>query len=166
MHSSRMRTARTLPYRGGFCPGGLCLGVSVQGGLCLEGLCLGVSVQGGSLSMGVSVRVCGGNEMTEMTIALHDNFNIGSLLRLDDCMICKFHTLKSFVANKQSERFGQWGRGYPARTRLFKYIYAVNKSIKNRNLHQYVNLIFLFAVLKNVIFYFYIIEMPYYLEHY
>ena len=57
MHSSRMRTTRSLPYRGGLCPGGggLCPG----GGLCLGGdLCLGVvSVQGvsvygrGSLSM-------------------------------------------------------------------------------------------------------------------
>ena len=36
MHSSRMRTARLLPYRGDLCPGeSLSGGVSVQG----EGLC-------------------------------------------------------------------------------------------------------------------------------
>ena len=47
MHSSRMRTARSLPY------GGVPVqeGVSVQGGLCPGGLC-----PGGSLSRGVSVR--------------------------------------------------------------------------------------------------------------
>ena len=83
MHSSRMRTAHSLPYggvsvwgvsvwgvsvrgslSGGLCPGGLCLGVSVQGGFCL-----GVSVQGGlclggfcpeGFCLGVSRGVSGG----------------------------------------------------------------------------------------------------------
>ena len=67
LHSSRMRTTRSLPYGGSLSGGDLCLGVSlsrvslsegvsVQGasvqGVCL---CLGVSVQG-SLSGGVSVH--------------------------------------------------------------------------------------------------------------
>ena len=50
IHSSRMRTARSLPYgerslsrEAGVCPGGLCPG-------------MGVSVRGGSLSREVSVR--------------------------------------------------------------------------------------------------------------
>ena len=34
MHSSRLRTARSLPYRGGLCPGGLC---QKGWGLCPEG---------------------------------------------------------------------------------------------------------------------------------
>ena len=61
MHSSRMRTARTLPCRGGglyqvgvsvcggLCPGGLYPGGLCSGGLCPGGLCLG-SLSGGSLS--------------------------------------------------------------------------------------------------------------------
>ena len=53
MHSSRMRTFRSLPYgeevsvQGGSLSGeeGLCLGgVSVELGLCPGGLCLGISV--------------------------------------------------------------------------------------------------------------------------
>ena len=80
MLSSRMRTARSLPYGTGLCPrGGLCpgevsvqgrslsrgslsSGVSVQGGLCPGEVSVrGISVQwglcpGGSLSSGVSVR--------------------------------------------------------------------------------------------------------------
>ena len=81
MHSSRMCTARSLPYGGSLSGGSLSKGrgVSIQEGVsvCVQGgggslsrgslsrrdLCLGVSVQeggglcpGGSLSMGVSVR--------------------------------------------------------------------------------------------------------------
>ena len=44
MHSSRMRTAHSLPYRGVSVQGSLCLGGLCPGGLCLGGLCLGVSV--------------------------------------------------------------------------------------------------------------------------
>ena len=54
MHSSRMRTTRSLPYRAGvsvrgaFVQGGLCPGGSLSGGgFCPEGyLSRGVSVQG------------------------------------------------------------------------------------------------------------------------
>ena len=71
MYSSRMRTARPLPYGevsvggvsvqgglclGGLCPtgslsGGICPGVLCSGGLCLGGLCPGKSLSRGSLSM-------------------------------------------------------------------------------------------------------------------
>ena len=86
MHSSRMRTARSLLYvrdeslsrEGVLCPGGLCPGklswgslsrrVSVQEGLCLGGLCpVEVSVQRGSLSRGVCLCLevlCQGNPRT------------------------------------------------------------------------------------------------------
>ena len=67
MHSSRVRTARSLLYGGGLCPGGLCLaegslssrGISVQGGLCPVGSLsrgsLGGLCPGGSISRGFSV---------------------------------------------------------------------------------------------------------------
>ena len=51
MHSSRMRTARTLTVRGGACQGGGCLpgGVGACQGGCLPGGCLpgGVPARGG-----------------------------------------------------------------------------------------------------------------------
>ena len=45
MHSSRMRTARSLPYMWGLCTGGSLSRVVFWGALCLEGLCQGVSVR-------------------------------------------------------------------------------------------------------------------------
>ena len=53
MHSSRMRTARSSPYRGNLCPGGPCPGGLCPGGLCQGG---GVSVQGVVSVQGGSVR--------------------------------------------------------------------------------------------------------------
>ena len=46
MHSSRIRTARYLPYSGGSLSGGLCPGGSLSRSLCLGGLCPGGLCQG------------------------------------------------------------------------------------------------------------------------
>ena len=61
MHSSRMRTTRSLPYGGVSLPrggeGSLSLGVSLYRGVSVWGLCTGGSLFGGSLSRGsLSVR--------------------------------------------------------------------------------------------------------------
>ena len=52
MHSSRMRTACSLLYGGGLCPGRLCSGSPCPRGLCTGGLCLGAGslCKWGSLS--------------------------------------------------------------------------------------------------------------------
>ena len=72
MHSSRMRTARSLPYRGSLSRGSLSKEVSVQGGLSPGG-----SLSRGSLSRGASVQwvsVQGG-------LCPGDSFSRGSMSR-------------------------------------------------------------------------------------
>ena len=57
MHSSRMCTTCSLPYRAVSVQEGLCLvGSLSRGGLCLGGLCLGGLCPRGYLSSGVSVQ--------------------------------------------------------------------------------------------------------------
>ena len=71
MHSSRIRTIRSVPYGGGWdlCPGGE---ISVQMGLCPGGL----SLSGGSLSRAVSVR-----ESLSRVVSVRESLSRGSLSR-------------------------------------------------------------------------------------
>ena len=88
-----------------------------------------------------------------MTIGLHDNLTLGiTLLRLDDCMMCKFHTFKTFVAKIKASDLDM--RLWVPYTQIDIYVCAITRSIKNRNLQQDANLIFLFEKISHSTFIF------------